>query len=102
MLWAIVGRARRNGVPCNIDISDIIIPNFCPLLGIKLKAPHSGKLSHDSPSLDKKDPTKGYTKGNVWVISHRANTLKNNATVEELELLVKNLKTYLHREKIDD
>ena len=41
------------------------------------------------------DSTKGYIKGNVWVISKRANALKNNATIEELELLVKNLRKRL-------
>lgn len=38
------------------------------------------------------DNTKGYVKGNIWVVSRRANTLKNNASIEELELLVSNLK----------
>jgi hypothetical protein len=38
------------------------------------------------------EPEKGYIKGNVWVISNRANTLKNDASLQELELLVENLK----------
>jgi hypothetical protein len=48
------------------------------------------------PSLDRIRPERGYTKGNIWVISNRANTLKNNATLEELELLVKNLRKKIH------
>jgi len=36
------------------------------------------------PSLDRWDSTKGYVPGNVFVISYRANTLKNNATYEEI------------------
>jgi hypothetical protein len=50
------------------------------------------KKSPNSPSLDKIIPSKGYIKGNVWVISNRANTLKNDASLQELELLVENLK----------
>jgi hypothetical protein len=39
---------------------------------------------HDSPSIDRKDNTKGYTKDNVWVISQLANQMKSNATPEQL------------------
>ena len=48
----------------------------------------------DSPTIDKLIPSLGYTKGNVWVISRRANMIKSDATLEELELLVGNLKTH--------
>jgi len=37
----------------------------------------------------------GYVKGNVWVISHRANRIKNDATLLELEKLVTALKKRL-------
>jgi len=46
------------------------------------------------PSVDRIDPTKGYIKGNVEVISWRANHLKNNATVEELEAIVNYMKLH--------
>ena len=46
----------------------------------------------DRPSLDRIDGAKGYVKGNVRVISHRANMLKNDATIEELELVLKDLR----------
>ncbi len=49
----------------------------------------------ESPSLDRIDSTKGYTKGNIWVISNRANTLKNDATLSELKLLVERLENAL-------
>ena len=44
-----------------------------------------------SKGLDRIDSTKGYIKGNVWVISNRANTLKNDASLQELKTLVENL-----------
>ncbi len=39
----------------------------------------------NSPSFDRIIPTRGYTKGNVIIISNRANRIKSDATVEELE-----------------
>ena len=36
----------------------------------------------------------GYVKGNIWVISDKANRIKNNTTLKELELLVENLKKW--------
>lgn len=94
MFWAIKGRARRNGIPFNLEVSDILIPEYCPLLNIKINQPLSGKLSGNSPSVDRINPKLGYVKGNVRIISNRANTLKNNATIKELELLIKNLRSY--------
>ena len=41
-----------------------------------------------SPSLDQIVPGLGYVKGNVQVISHRANTLKSDGTLEEFKKLV--------------
>lgn len=88
-------RASIQGIPFNIDYTDITIPEYCPLLGIKLnKHVGEGGRYDDSPSLDKIVPELGYVKGNVWIISDRANRIKSDATLEELELLVKNLKDH--------
>lgn len=88
-------RALSQGIPFDIDYTDISIPEYCPLLGIKLnKHVGEGKLHDDSPSLDKIIPELGYTKGNVWIISNKANRMKSNATIEELELLVRNLRKH--------
>jgi hypothetical protein len=48
----------------------------CPVLGIPIIL--GGKLSKNSPSLDKMVPGLGYVRGNVLVISHRANTMKGD------------------------
>lgn len=80
-------RASRRGLPFNISREDVPVPEFCPVLGIKLEV-NSGKPQYNSPSIDRFIPELGYVKGNVTVISHRANTLKNNATVEELTKVV--------------
>ena len=78
-------RAKTNNLDFNIELDDIIIPRFCPYLGIELSSSSPrGSSRRDVASLDRIDPTKGYIKGNIEVISHLANTMKNNATKELL------------------
>lgn len=84
-------RARRRGIPFDLEVDDIVVPTHCPLLHLEL-ACGIGRVQPNSPTLDRKVPALGYVKGNVWVISHRANAMKNDATLEELELLVRNLR----------
>jgi len=64
----------------------------CPVLGIELMVGKEDWFDN-SPSIDRIDSNKGYTLDNVIVISGRANRIKNNATVEELELILQWLKT---------
>jgi hypothetical protein len=92
-------RAKDKGFKFNIEVSDINIPTVCPILNIPiLKVYTEGKKAGptpNSPSLDRIDNTKGYVKGNVQVISHQANTMKANASPEELIKFAKwILKTY--------
>ena len=86
-------RAKRKGIPFSITIDDIIIPETCPLLGIPLISTND-KSDPRNPSLDQKVPGKGYTPDNIWVISSRANWIKCDASLQELELLVENLKCF--------
>jgi hypothetical protein len=83
-------RAKKNNLPFNIELSDIVIPKTCPLLDIELKS-NTDKTSPNNPSLDKIIPELGYVKGNIWVVSLRANKLKNDASLQELQTLVENL-----------
>lgn len=94
LLRAAKQRAKEKGLEFNIDLEDIILPERCPLLGIPLYT-SEGQATGNSFSIDRLDSSKGYVKGNVWVVSKRANTLKGNATLEELELLVHNLRLKL-------
>lgn len=81
------GRAKEKGLEYNLTESDLNIPEYCPVLGwIKLERNTGGKkASPCSPSIDRMDNNKGYISGNVKVISYRANALKNDATVDEME-----------------
>ena len=76
-------RAKRKQIPFNLKVSDIIIPEYCPILGVKLDTNMSMNYKY-SPSLDKINPKVGYIKGNVMIISMKANLMKNDATKEEL------------------
>jgi hypothetical protein len=78
-------RAKEEGAPFSLTAEDIHIPEYCPILGIKLQRA-KGRVKDNSPSLDKIIPTKGYIPGNVQVISSKANVMKNNATPRELRL----------------
>jgi hypothetical protein len=51
--------------------------------------PDTGIKTDNSPSLDRYVPSLGYARGNRWVISSKANTMKSNATLEEMVLLGK-------------
>ena len=76
-------RAARKGLPFSITIEDIHIPEYCPILGLKLEM-NDGKPGPNSPSLDQIRPGHGYVPGNVQVISHQANTMKSYATDKQL------------------
>lgn len=78
-------RARVLSREFTITLDDIVIPEFCPIF-TQLKLEKSSKrVSSNSPSLDRKNPSEGYTPNNIWVISHKANTMKSNATLDELK-----------------
>ena len=91
-------RAKDNNQGFNINYTDIIIPEVCPLLNIPLFVSDS-IVGPNSPTIDRLECNKGYVKGNVLVISHKANSAKSNLTLKELELLVRNLKRVLDKEE---
>ncbi len=88
------GRARDLGLPFDLCLDDIVIPETCPVLGVSLE-PSLGKATVRSPSLDRIVPKLGYVRGNVRVISHRANMLKSDASIEELEAVLNYLREVL-------
>jgi hypothetical protein len=93
MAYAAKTRAKNKNLAYDIDANYLrsIIPTHCAVLGVKLEwSTHRGNGTNplpNSPSLDRIDPTKGYIKGNVWIISHRANIIKSDASHEELKLV---------------
>ena len=91
MLKGARARALEHGWEFDITLEDIVIPATCPVLGIILE-PCEGKARDCSPSVDRIESAYGYIRGNVRVISYRANLLKNNATIEELSLVLADLR----------
>jgi len=78
-------QAKKARVPFNITLGDLPpIPKVCPVFGHHLVIGTTRKNQGQAPSLDRIRPELGYVPGNVQIISHRANTLKNNARVWEL------------------
>jgi hypothetical protein len=69
-----------NDLEFTITQEDIVIPDRCPYLGTTFDTTDKEL----SPSLDRIDSSKGYTKDNIRVISYKANRMKSNATEQEL------------------
>ena len=80
LYYAAKRSTKAEGLPFDITLDDVEIPERCPVFGV----PFVRLDKKWAASLDKIDPSLGYVKGNVQVISMLANTMKNSATKEEL------------------
>lgn len=88
-------RAKEKGLP--FDLETLECPDVCPVLGIPLvyMRGRGRRTSYDdSPSVDRLRPEVGYVKGNVQVISARANRIKNDATLEDLERVLAYVRSF--------
>jgi hypothetical protein len=85
-------RAKIKGHEFSITVDDIVIPETCPVLGIKLQL-GGGRTIGASPTIDRVNNAFGYVKGNIVVMSWRANRIKSDATPEEIEALAKWVKS---------
>jgi hypothetical protein len=83
-------QAEKEGLPFSIMPDDIVVPDKCPVFGVLLRRSSGpGARSTDcSPTLDKVIPELGYVRGNICVISRRANLVKNDGTAEEHKAIV--------------
>ena len=73
--------ARERELEHTISVEDIHVPEYCPVFKVPME--YKGPFT---PTLDRIDSSKGYVKGNVQVLSWKANTMKSNATSQELIL----------------
>ena len=82
-------RAKKRGIEFSITADDVPpMGECCPLLGHPFSPSEAGRTPL-SPSLDRIDSSRGYVKGNVWVVGARANCIKNDATAEEHEKIAR-------------
>lgn len=88
-------RAKANGLPFNLTMETLPpMPERCPALNIPLA--RGGKGSPNGPELDRLVPALGYVVGNVQWISRRANCMKSDATLEEVDALAAWLRKHIH------
>jgi hypothetical protein len=94
-------KAEKAGIPYTIKFEDIEQPKYCPVFGIELNYGWSGEGTRDNAkaTLDKLDPTLGYIPGNVFVISWKANRLKNNMSYKELLQILNYIRKNTHEHK---
>lgn len=85
-------RAKNKNLEFSIEDGDVKWNDVCPVLGIPITIERDKGRGGDanSPSLDRIDNSQGYVKGNIRIISNRANKLKNSMTKEECSLLLEN------------
>lgn len=89
-------RAKLKNIPFDLTIDDIVVPEYCPVLGLKLTV-NKGYAKDNSITIDRLIPELGYVKGNVSVISFKANTIKSNSSIEELEKVLSWVKLQINR-----
>lgn len=78
-------RSIALSLPFSITPDDVIVPATCPVLGIPINV-NGGR--DNQPSLDRIVPKAGYVRGNVAVISFRANQIKSDASPDELQRIL--------------
>lgn len=82
--------ATRYNRDFDLDYTDMELPKYCPILNIELSYTKNSS-SYDHASVDRIDNNKGYVKGNVVVISRLANSMKNEASFEQLKMFSENI-----------
>lgn len=84
-------RAKKAGIEFALtrsDIANMTVPITCPVLGIPLRM-ERGRRTDNSLSIDRIDSSQGYTPDNVVFVSWRVNWLKGNASLDEMQKMVR-------------
>lgn len=87
-------RAKKKELLFNLVPEDLLpIPINCPVLKTPLLYFGSERNNkNNAASVDRIENEKGYVPGNVRIISWRANHIKTDATIEEVEAVLKYMK----------
>jgi hypothetical protein len=94
-------RAKEKGILHTLKVKDLqaMFVTHCPITGREIVwEPDLNQILHYNPlgpSLDRTNPSEGYTPSNVRIVSHQGNTWKNNMTLEDAEKVVAYLRSIL-------
>jgi hypothetical protein len=93
ILRAARSNAKARGLDFNLTEEDVHVPAMCPILNIPLII-MEGKRTDNSPSIDRINNNFGYIRGNIMIISWRANRIKGAATADELMAIARYCQSY--------
>ena len=85
-------RAKAKNLEFNLTRDDIIVPEKCPVFGEPIIKEVFNPMA---PSLDRVDNTKGYIKGNVRVISKKANIMKGDMTPDDMKKIYEYMNSHI-------
>lgn len=97
LYFALTKRARDKDLPCDFfgnpegfcrwfENRIAELGNKCPIFGTEFVV-GVGRWLDESATVDRIIPSNGYVYGNIEIISHRANQIKNDASLKELEAI---------------
>lgn len=83
-------RAKKNNIPFNLtkEYLESIWTDTCPVFGIPLEVSSTPGANDNNPNVDRIVPELGYVVGNIQIISGKANRMKNDGSLADLERLV--------------
>lgn len=92
-LSTLKSRAKNKNLEFNLELQDILDARvkYCPYLGYELMYGSYNEERMLSASVDRIDTTKGYIKGNIEIISNRANIIKSNLTYDQWIVFAKRI-----------
>lgn len=80
----IKSRATKKKIPFDLELQDIVLPKLCPVF----QKPFIYGDYDWTYSVDRKDNSLGYVKGNIQILSNRANRLKGDFSINELQSMI--------------
>ncbi len=90
MLRNIKFSAYARKLDFNLTYEDLLLPEYCPILGVKLTYGSNMNSEHGA-TVDRIDTNKGYIKGNIIIMSRKANAMKSNCNLDNLLIFCKNI-----------
>ena len=99
LVIAAKARAKKRGLPFSIVVADVDWVTHCPIFGLELDycTTPTGERKNckrdNFATIDRKEPALGYVPGNVFVLSYKANRLKQDLTLEVMERIAAYIKS---------